>query len=78
MSQLEYREIIEEQIRLVVKKRDNATDERQQQYWNWIISQLIADYRDYERRQRWRRVDTFDWESLLDKWFREFFDEDIL
>ena len=74
----EYRHIIEEQIQLVMKKRDATTDKRERRYWNWIISQLIADYRDYERRQRWAHSITINWEELLDRWFREFFSDDIM
>lgn len=51
---MEYREIIREQVRNVVLKKEKAK-EKDVHYWEWILKNLIEDLRDYETegRERW-------------------------
>jgi len=49
---MSYREIIKANIRAVMKKKENS--EEKSDYWDWIISELIADLRDYEGGLYWR------------------------
>jgi len=52
-KELDYREIIKENIRLVIEKRERFKERAN--YYDWIIANLVADLRDYEGRGRWLR-----------------------
>jgi len=81
-----YRDIIRTQIRQVILKKSQTTEQKQKDYWDWVLSQLVADLRDYETggKERWlrephdqacihfqTRVSPF---HNLDEFFRQFFE----
>jgi len=80
---MEYREIIREEVRKVVLKKDQEKDEKEKAHYDWVLANLIADLRDLEANgaQRWPhepnddafkkyRPRTANWDEFL----REFFD----
>ncbi len=80
---MSYRDIIKEQIRQVVLKKEQSSDKK---HWEWVLGQLIADLREYETngREKWPREPYDDaWKRYrtrispyynLDEFFRRFFE----
>lgn len=56
-KEMEYREIIKENIREVLRKKAKVKKKSLKQRYDWVIANLIADLRDYEtqERERWLR-----------------------
>jgi len=54
---MSYRDVVKVNVEECVAKRDKATDEREQNYWSFIIGELMNDLRDLETggQQRWER-----------------------
>lgn len=50
-----YRKIIMENLKQVIKKENEAKDEKEVKYWNWIKGELLSDLADYEGKRRWAR-----------------------
>jgi len=66
-----YREIIKWNIRKAIKKRDSAETRKEAEYWNKIIAILIADLRDYEEQEIWRRKLVLTPDEIIRKFFEE-------
>jgi len=72
MEPLDYRSIIREEIRKIVTKKEKLS-EKERGYWEKVISNLLADLRDYETdgRERWDlepRDEAIDKLGLSDPW----------
>jgi len=77
---MKYREIILSNIREAIKKKDKAEHPESKKYWENIISELIADLREYETRSQtrafqWprRRSLYLDVENIIRRFFEDEF-----
>jgi len=50
---MEYREIIRENIRKLVLRKDKASTQKEKDRCDFFIGQLLADLRDWEGRGTW-------------------------
>jgi hypothetical protein len=53
---LDYKDIILQQIEEVKKKLKETTEENEIKYWNWVIQELINDYKTYIKQQYWYKL----------------------
>ena len=79
---MEYREIIKANTEKAVLKRDKCSVEKEKERWNTVVSQLIADLRDFETKgqERWENSLGMNYQRnmspdfmSMDDIFRQFF-----
>jgi len=52
---LNYRNIVKLNIRAALMKKEKARNKQEQEYWDKIVAELIADLRAYEEEALWKR-----------------------
>lgn len=84
---MEYKEVVKVNIEKAVIKRKEATDENLIKYWEWVISELIADLKDLvtdgteawlrkgERRIKFNQAQTFN--DFFKTLFEGFWDGEV-